>query len=247
MKNNRSKKGNTRIIPGYSLIPEGDHFKIRKISVTGDRVKNDPAFHLTRRINLEFTHVQQAIKLIRDAFITGSHITMPKGMLLKLLMQSLKEDEKNIYGRRNVAEGSLMLLKDLDFNIRCPLDKVFRGKITVVRGEQVVKVAIDPFPGIHHASAPETVTHCRIHITVGSFCFQEMKSVLKHFKTKYLPIKRPDTGKKEATFKLENMDQAIHMVAVRIEWIRSFAGIALIEDKKWQQPCKIVALWRQEV
>ncbi|WP_315818211.1 hypothetical protein [Paraflavitalea speifideaquila] len=35
-------------IPGYSLIPQGDHHQVRMITLTADRVKKDPAFHRTR-------------------------------------------------------------------------------------------------------------------------------------------------------------------------------------------------------
>lgn len=135
------------IIPGYTLVLENGYYKARKIGISGDRVKTDPAFALTRMQAAEFGQMAKMGKLIRSAFLNDDHKMKNAHVLTRLLLKALSTDSVNYLGSRSLAQADLSALVGFNFNIYMPLYNGCKVPFQVKEnpGVQQVIVEVPPF------------------------------------------------------------------------------------------------------
>lgn len=243
------KRKRKSLIPGYTLIPEGEHYKIRKISLSKERIKTDPAFHNTRRANKEFVHVSEVVKLIRSAFLVTSGIKSHNGPLTKILMEALRQDDVNILGRRNIMHASLQQLEGYDFNKKSLIKEVLKIECPVNYNEhtQEVQIKIPSLNPAYAINAPQWATHCRIYAILASISPENMQVDTKTFHTEYLPLKAIQTRERQKTYPLQSNLYPLHMIAIGIQWFRSFNSFTISSDKKITGPLAITKVCKTNI
>ncbi|HEY4148777.1 MAG TPA: hypothetical protein VGM41_07605 [Chitinophagaceae bacterium] len=93
----------------------------RKIGMTAERIKTDPAYRRTRENGAEFGRAAQIGKLIRRAFYPAlTNISNPKmsGDLVKMIMALMRTDPISPRGERTILNAKLDLLSGYEFNER---------------------------------------------------------------------------------------------------------------------------------
>jgi hypothetical protein len=116
-------KKNRKAIPGYTLVPINGYYKARKIGISGERVKTDPAYANTRRYNAEFGHASKIGKLIREGFLKNHTPIGTAGRLTARLLEILNTDKENDFGSRDLLQADLSGLAGFHFDQSLPLNK----------------------------------------------------------------------------------------------------------------------------
>jgi hypothetical protein len=186
----KTKKSRSAI-PGYTLIPEGDHFKVRKIGMTKDRVKTDPAYKITRLHNEAFKKAASFGKLIRAALLPGTGIKNKPGPLTAALLKVLSDNIEPYYLRSFDRTGFRSIK---NFNLNPDIDwkdsMNFEVDMTIATQRQSYSIHIPGFMPSEHVKAPEGITHTRI---IASVVFIDLENEVfqKHqVKTTILPLKK---------------------------------------------------------
>jgi len=102
------------------IKPDGT-IRFRKIGITANRVKKDPAFFHTRRNAAEFGHAAKTGQCIRHALaplldnIADATLT---GRLVKTLLQAIKTDIIHEKAPRNIAAANLTSLAGFECNAK---------------------------------------------------------------------------------------------------------------------------------
>jgi hypothetical protein len=122
MSNNNNKRRS--LIPGYTLIPKNGVYQIKKIAISGERFKTDPAFDLPRKKAAEFGKAAKLGKIIRHAFLQDTDIRHDAGRLQAVLLKVLNTDKENAYGKRSFEKADFFALREYDFNRNAPLNKL---------------------------------------------------------------------------------------------------------------------------
>lgn len=160
------------------------HMVRMKGGVSGDRIKNDPAFARTRENMQEFGEMGRTGKLIRTSLrnvISNGSDPRSASRLLKSLSQVLKEDTTSLRGLRKVGIGlstseGKALLVGFNFNIRSVLTQVLKSVFTI--DEPTGKVTIANFIPKQDLLFPTGATHCSLECGWSNIDFttNEVKS-----------------------------------------------------------------------
>lgn len=147
---------------------DGGYMAREKTGVSGDRVKNDPAFERTRENGAEFGRAGVAGKVLRAAF---RPLILKKGdsrmvsRLTQEMVKVLQADAVSVRGKRNVLDGELELLKGFEFNLSGPLGQTFFAPYNAVidRVAGTLTITVPPFIPNIMAIAPEGATHFKLN------------------------------------------------------------------------------------
>ena len=242
-KNKKSRKA----IPGYTLIPKGDHYQVRKIGVDGERVKKDPVYKLTRLCAGEFGLAAKLGKLIRSALLPGTGIKNSAGRLTGELLKSLGADEETLIGDRDFSTAQFHNMAGFNFNGQTALHQSMNMQITteVDAGRGQVTVNMPPFTPAHSITAPEGITHCRIYtITVAvDLAQQDFERTIK--RTTIIPIKEISVPSTKMIMEIAVMKNRLVIVAMGMQWYRQPKGAGKMELSTVAAPLAILQMANQ--
>ncbi|MHB8260596.1 MAG: hypothetical protein ACYDEC_10030 [Bacteroidia bacterium] len=126
-----------------------DGYLVRtKTSMTGDRIKKDPAFARTRENMTEFASAAHDGKLLRTAlhvYMANAKDSRVTSRLTKLMEAILKLDGGSIRGRRSVGSAivlpnAMLTLQGFNFNIKSELSVVLLAPYTLATGTGVITI-----------------------------------------------------------------------------------------------------------
>ncbi|MBK9961562.1 MAG: hypothetical protein IPP06_09630 [Saprospiraceae bacterium] len=134
--------------------------------MSGDRIKNDPAFARTRENMEEFKEINKAGKIIRGGFrnlIGRGADPRASSRLVGVLSKIMKYDTTSLRGERKVGIGLIdavakSLLSNFNFNQFAELDQIFKNELIV--DEATGNVTISNFNPSVDLVTPGGSTHC---------------------------------------------------------------------------------------
>lgn len=153
---------------GISFYRSKDGYLMRqKSSVSGDRIKNDPAFSRTRENLAEFGRAGSANKLLRTAFRTLIMNVADGRMTNRLsqyMMRVVQADVTHARGERTVIDGEPELLIGFEFNENGHLDKSLLAPYswTINRVTGVSTITIPEFISANLIAVPQGATHFKL-------------------------------------------------------------------------------------
>lgn len=232
-------------IPGYSLIPKGDHYQVKKISLTGERVKKDPAFLHTRICAGGFAKAARLGRRIRNALLQHTTIKTTAHFLAGGLFTALRTSPSADHDFSTACFDNLI---GFNFNPR-----VDWQQCTTIDPEVVANThknwITTRLPGFIPAEAlmpPAGITHCRIFtITTAINCKEkeeEPETITNT--TTLLPIKEIQLRAKHLTAVLTHMKDRLIIVAVGIHWYGP-AGYKGAMIRKPPGPLRIIYIRHQ--
>ena len=157
---------------------KGKYFARSKGGVSGDRIKNDPAFERTRENQQEFGRACASGKLLRTALRNAILQSKDSGMTSRLtqtLMKIIHSDGENMRGQRTIGKGDLDLLRDFQFNRNARLDNTLLIDFETVidRESGIVTVQVPAFVPAVMVASPEGASHA---LFVGGACEIDFES-----------------------------------------------------------------------
>ena len=146
---------------------KGKYFARSKGGVSGDRIKNDPAFVRTRENQQEFGRACKAGKLLRTSLREAILQSKDSGMTSRLtqtMMKIIRSDGENVRGMRTVSKGDISLLQGFEFNSNARLGSTFQMEYNCVinRTTGDVTVTIPAFVPAVMVAFPSGATHATI-------------------------------------------------------------------------------------
>jgi hypothetical protein len=209
-----------RAIPGVILTPSDGYYKIRKIGLTGDRVKVDPAFHNTRKQAKEFGSIINWLKPIVNHLLMGKKIKGARSRFTGALVKAIMSDNSNELGNRKLAEGDWKALIGFEFNTAATWHKMVHAEGRTLynhsKGEiQYVFPAIVPAVQV---KAPPEVTHYRVKATVVSITDAQEVNCLPWQQSTILPCKEIRMPAIKMNFNVAKTGTALHLVVIYMQW-----------------------------
>lgn len=177
-----------------------DGFLTRKKSgVTGEKIKTDPRFRITRLNGVEFGAAGKAGKLFRSAFLNeisraaDNRIT---SRVAQLMVKALQSDTVHPKGLRTVSNGNLALLEGFQFNKNVVLNATLKviPTITVDRATGQLTAVFQPFVPIDVITVPTGTTHFRIMSAAAEIDFVTGATVVNRQVTANLPLDHNPTA-----------------------------------------------------
>lgn len=164
-----------------------------KTSMTGDRLRNDPAFQRTRENMAEFGRAGQAGKYLRRSFQKMLRNVSDKRMVGRLTREMVKViqlDKVNPRGLRNVIDGEAELLLGFEFNTGAALETIlqvpFTGTIDRVAGEGTIQIPVF-HPG-DSITPPSGTTHFKIISGATDINFETGEFQSTMLETPFFPL-----------------------------------------------------------
>jgi hypothetical protein len=215
----KNKKSRTAI-PGYTLIPNGDHHQIRKISLTSERLKTDPAYHITRLHTMEFAMAAKFGKLIRSALLPGTGIKNKAAPLTAVLLKALQADKETPLGQRDFRTADFTSLIGFNCNEEAALGDCLSVdmEVELLHTETQTRCHIPSFMPAQAIHAPEGITHARI-IAITAIIDMEQHSFEKQVgKTTIMPLKQIKINRQTITVTWPPGKDQLVIAAVGIKW-----------------------------
>ena len=215
-KNKKSRKA----IPGYTLIPKKGYYQVRKIGLTGARVKEDPAFIITRKLSDEFAAAAKLGKLIRCVMLNDVKITPCAGLLTGALIRIIQTDCTNPVGRRTFQDADFSSLVNFQCNTSLSWQEAttLECKIKEDTKKQQWKLTIPAFTSRSAIKNTHASTHYRIRFVTLSIDLNDMVAEKQIKKTTMLPWKEIKVPKQEFVFNLPAGKTYLHLLGVTIDW-----------------------------
>lgn len=116
MKKENESKISKRAIPGFTVTPRDGYYQLRKIGLSGERVKNDPAFQRTRQQAADFAKALHLATAICQHVLAHTSLKRPLRSLAGRIRQAMGCDQVNPPGRRSLMQGNPQLLNGFEFN-----------------------------------------------------------------------------------------------------------------------------------
>ena len=153
-----------------------DYLAREKGGVSGDRIKNDPAYARTRENGAEFGRAGKAGKELRNALnevLTKAADKRVSNRLAASMLKVIQADTTNQRGERTVLDGEPSLLKGFEFNVTAPLESVLKISHTVAfdRVAGTTQMAIDAFNPNEEIPQVEGATHVRFVMATAAVDF----------------------------------------------------------------------------
>lgn len=152
-------------IGGISFLKTEDGYLAReKTSVSGDKIRTDPAYIRTRENMSEFGTAGKGVRLIRSAFqeqLQSAKDSKLTSRMQKIMMLVVKADSVSERGQRNISDGELGFLQGFEFNRNAELASCcfmpytsaidrFTGTCTVDIPSFIPKLRVVPPQGATH-------------------------------------------------------------------------------------------------
>lgn len=242
-----TKKNNTiskRAIPGYTLIPKEDHYRIKKISLSGEQVNTDPRFINTRRNNQEFGHLMKLSALIRSNLLVEAGVSLPARPFTKVLRELQLADDQNCYGNRSPLNGPLKRLEGFNFNEACPWQTTvnIHIPITVDTPDNTIEITFPACTADQAVNPPPGATHYTLYAIVAFFDLDHWEGHKMRVKASLLPLKAIQT--KPQTSSIIIGYNQLNIVATGVRWYQVIAGTNKIGPLKIPGPVIISKIWK---
>ncbi|MDF2192617.1 hypothetical protein [Paraflavitalea sp. CAU 1676] len=105
-----------RAIPGFTCTPRDEYYQLRKIGLTADRVRTDPAFGATRLQAADFARALQLAGAIIKPLWVGLTIKQPLRAFAGCIRRAMQYDPHQPPGFRTLNGSNAQHLKGFDFN-----------------------------------------------------------------------------------------------------------------------------------
>jgi hypothetical protein len=238
-KNKKSRSA----IPGYTLIPEDDHYKVRRIGNTRERVKNDPAYHITRMLNANFKIATGFGKFIRSSLLFGKGIKCKQTHLTAALLKVLSTSEGALH-ERCFANADFSSMDHFNLNDDIAWKDCINLKSDMLYSARYKKVTVF-LPGFIPSEtfkAPEGVTHVRLTTRIIFMEFPGSEIEAHEEQTTILPLKELEIRPETIIAKCENPVNNIWMVAMGVTWYQPGKNTTQLTVSKIRGPLTIVKM-----
>jgi hypothetical protein len=205
-------------IPGYSLIPKGDHHQIRKITLTAERIKEDPAFVRTRICAGGFAKAARLGKRIRNALLQHTSIKTTAPLLAGRLFTALRSAGHDL----STAFFDNVIGFNFNFRVDWQQCTTIEPEVVANTNKKWITTRLPAFIPADTLMPPAGITHCRIYtITAAINCneVEETETITKT--TTLIPIKQIQVKAKHLDAELAQMVGRLIIVAVGIHWYGS--------------------------
>lgn len=163
MKRENDQKLGKRTFEGFTCIEKQGYYQLRKIGLTGDRVRNDPAFGRTRLLAKDFARAGQLSRHIMAIVKKEMGLTTGTRQLTGVIMKIMQTDQVNPLGYRNLVDGYIDRLEGVELNKNFCWHEWIKvdGAIGTVDGghSRLTWPAINPATQL---LAPQGYTHMRL-------------------------------------------------------------------------------------
>ena len=209
-----------RCIPGVTLHPRDGYYQIRRIGLTAQRVKTDPAFHNTRREARKFTQIVKVAKTINDALFRTGGIKKTLPRLITLVKKAFNTGTAGEAYTGNPAEAGWELLQNFEGDPANP----WHAAISVTPGIQVVpqqQQFIITFPAIIPTSVihpPPDIAHCRIYTLCATIDINNLTYSTQKARTTIIPCCNSTIQLKPLIANIEKEAGQLHLLAIGVEW-----------------------------
>lgn len=238
-KNKKSRSA----IPGYTLIPQGDHYKARKIGITAERVKNDPAYQLTRLHNETFKKAAGLGKLIRRALLLGTGIKNKPAPLTAALLKILADNAAPFH-QRSFATADFTGIEGFNLNGEVAWNDCTNMNVDTLYTSRYrrITVFLPGFMASETFKAPEGITHARITIRT-IFVDPENQEIETHEeKTTILPLKGMTVSPVTVIAQSNDINNGIWLIALGITWYQPGKKDGTLTVSKVRGPLTIVRM-----
>lgn len=235
-------------IPGFTLLPRDGYYQVRKIGLTAERVKKDPAFKNTRRLAREFATVVKLSKSIAEALLPRTGVKKMAPRLNSALMKAVQADTVHLPGSRNLLYGDWQALQELDLNHQSAFKNACQVQVACHYNPQTweIKVQLPAMIPAIQMDPPPGFTHYRILSTIINIDAQYIVAQAPWQQSTLFPVKAIKLPPVQKIFKINNENQWLNLVVLFIEWYRQSAA----EDKpgwtKMPGPLHIAELYKTE-
>lgn len=213
-------------IRGVTLTPRDGYYQIRKINLTADRVKKDPAFRRTRMQAKQFGSVVTLTKRLGEALLPATGVKIAARKLTSVLARAIQSDTVNVPGFRTVLEGQWQYLQGFDLNAKAPLNEVMNAVCACRYNETTQEINVQVpvlIPAINLAPPPGS-THYRVKCTVISVDETHAMEQSPWQQSTLIPIKQVTMPATNKTFKIATGKPRLHLVVLFIQWYGPAAG-----------------------
>jgi hypothetical protein len=205
-------------IPGYSLIPKGDHHQVRKITLTAERVKKDPAFCRTRICAGDFAKASHLGKRIRKALLQHTNIKTSGHLLAGQLVTALRTSPSADHQFSTACFDNLVGF-NLNFRVDWQPCTTILPEVVANTNKNWITTRLPSFIPSEALVPPKGITHCRIFTTTASIsCQNEEEPEIITKTTTLIPIKQIRLKAIHLTAELTHMKDRLVIVAVGIHW-----------------------------
>lgn len=231
-------------IPGYSLIPKGDHYQVKKITLTAGRVKNDPAFQPTRICARDFAKAARLGKRIRNALLQHTSIKTSVPLLAGKLATALRTSTSVEHDFSTACFDNLV---GFDLNVRAGWQQgaTIDPEVVANQHKNWITARLPAFIPADALIPPQGITHCRIFtITAAINCKEDEEAIAITKTTTLIPIKQIQIKTKHLTAEPIHMKNRLIIVAAGIHWYGP-AGYKGAMIRKPPGPLRIIFIQHQ--
>jgi len=210
-------------IDGLTFYHHPEHgFLVQpKSSLTGERILNDPKFHLFMLSSMDFREAIYAGKLFRKsihAILFPSADGKLSSRMNTTMLTVVQSDLVNDNGQRKCCLGNMDLLKDFELNSKLPLDQVFNGPFLISRNKSNndLHISIPHFTVSSAINVPEYVNGFQFVVMRSMVNFESGTYTSIHGESVKVPISQsvcPDLG---FTLSLKTLEGSIDFLVLGI-------------------------------
>jgi hypothetical protein len=213
-------KRSNKKIPGYSLILMGDYYKARKIGMSAQRIKTDPAFAMTRKYATEFGHAAKMVKMIRNGLSIKGQDNRVTSRLVSCILKLLDTDTTNDLGSRNIFQTNTAGLVGFEFNKVKPFGKACKMPVIIKEQNNTgeIKIEVPPFVPAHciqpiGATNNYKITFRLAHFNAEDGCTDSMSKSIQGLITDLNP-----SPSRQFTFETRDNQYGMLILAACMEW-----------------------------
>jgi hypothetical protein len=235
-----------RFYPGHTLFRTKDGgLNTRRIGITGDRIKTDPAYAGARRHASEFGRACKAAKLIRVAFhslLQGTDKSRLPGSLNREVLLAIKSDEIHPKGMRTLSNGHPEILQGFELNTQYNLPDLFAAacKVQVHIENGLASIHIPSFVSYDQLTPPAAITHFQFVTACGAIQPEENLSATDVQRSEFIPFNKMILPSTVLTVKLLNTEGYINFITLGIEFYRLIGTQMLPVNNGSYNPFSIV-------
>lgn len=235
-----------RAIPGVILTPCDGYYKIRKIGLTGHRVKVDPVFHNTRKQAKEFGAIISWSRPMTNHLLADKKIKGARRRFTGALVKAIMAGTVSEFGNRKLTEGDWRSLIGFEFNPASTWCNTVHAesRTTYNPSAGAIEYTLPAFIPAGQVQAPPDVTHYRIKATVITITDGNEVTCLPWQQSTILPRKKTRMPAIKMNFNVQKMGSALHMVVVYMQWYTQDKSSIRINKSKIPGPLSMIDICR---
>jgi hypothetical protein len=205
--------------PGHVFIPKDGYFQVRKIGLTGDRVKTDPRFHKTRSLAHTFAAIAQCSRLMRTALCICANIPGDAPRFLQLLHQALEGKKITTPASINWSQVNLDALQGFNLNRKAPFNEICKVEPGIMIDPATAQATVSwpSFVPAHYIQGPAGITHCRLYMITASIDMVQASYTCTINQSSLLPLKKIHIPPRKF-ISAKAQKNTLTLVAIGISW-----------------------------